>query len=122
MTTLANEARPENSVATDERIRADLARLLQERLLRESTLGVWVHPILIAVVATLAWPDAPHDLLLGWAGAVVFTALLRGAWLFIAPRRRLYERAVRTRDGAPGNLPAISRGDGASQVHPVAPF
>jgi hypothetical protein len=44
MTSPANEARPENSVVTDERIRSDLARLLQDRLVRESRLGVWVHP------------------------------------------------------------------------------
>src|SRR5437867_12306967 len=114
MTTPANEARPENSVATDERIRADLARLLRERLVHESRLGVWVHPILIAVIATLAWPDAPHDLLLGWAGAVVFTALLRGAWLFIAPHRRLSERAVRTGVRATVSLLAITWGVGAA--------
>src|SRR5882672_4000220 len=70
-TALVNEAHPEDAVATDERIRADLARLLQERLVHESRLGVWVHPVLIAVIVALAWPDAPHDLLLGWAGAVV---------------------------------------------------
>src|SRR5204863_8880617 len=50
-----NDDRPEDAVATDDRIRADLARLLQERLVHESTLGVWVHPILIAVVLALAW-------------------------------------------------------------------
>src|SRR5439155_6817 len=72
-----NDDRPENAVATDERIRADLARLLQERLVRESMLGVWVHPILIAVVVALAWPDAPSQLLLAWGGAVLLTALLR---------------------------------------------
>src|SRR5437667_2777689 len=91
-----NDDRPENAVATDERIRADLARLLQERLVRESMLGVWVHPILIAVVLALAWPDAPHDLLLGWGGAVLLTTLVRGVWIYVASRRRLSERAVRT--------------------------
>src|SRR5213594_642092 len=94
-TALANEAHPEDAVATDERIRTDLARLLQARLVRESTLGVWVHPILIFVVVALAWPDAPHDLLAGSAGAVVFTALLRVAWLYVSSRRRVTERAVR---------------------------
>src|SRR5256885_6617046 len=122
MTTLANEARPENSVATDERIRADLARLLQERLLRESTLGVWVHPILIAVVVALAWPDAPHDLLLGWAGAVVFTALLRGAWLYICSHRPLTERAVRNGVRATVTLLAITWGVGGALVLPIVPF
>src|SRR2546427_236471 len=122
MTTPANEARPENAVATDERIRADLARLLQERLLRESTLGVWVHPILIAVVVALAWPDAPHDLLLGWAGAVVFTALLRGAWIYVSSSRPLTERAVRTGVRATVTLLAITWGVGGALVLPVVPF
>ena len=122
MTTVANEARPENSVATDESIRADLARLLQERLLRESRLGVWVHPALIAVIVALAWPDAPHDLLLGWAGAVVFTAVLRGAWLFIASRRPLTERAVRTGVRLTVTMLAITWGVGGALVLPIVPF
>src|SRR3989442_1277925 len=122
MATLVNEARPENSVATDERIRADLARLLQERLVRESTLGVWVHPILIVVIVALAWPDAPHELLLGWAGAVVLTALLRGAWLFICSRRRLTERAVRNGVRATVTLLAITWVVGGALVLPVVPF
>src|SRR5437899_11671050 len=116
------EASPENAVATDERIRADLARLLQARLVRESTLGVWVHPILISVVIALAWPDAPHDLVLGWHGADVFTALLRCAWLFLAPRRRLSELAVRSGVRATVTLLAITWGVGAALVLPVVPF
>src|SRR6059036_346852 len=122
MTTPANEARPENAVATDERIRADLARLLQERLLRESTLGVWVHPILIAVVVALAWPDAPHDLLLGWASAVVFTTLLRGAWIYVSSTRPLTERAVRNGVRATVTLLAITWGVGGALVLPLVPF
>src|SRR2546427_5584194 len=119
---VGTDAAPETAVSADARVRAELRRLLQERLVHESRLGVWVHPILIAVVATLAWPDAPHDLLLGWAGAVVFTALLRGAWLFIAPRRRLSERAVRTGVRATVSLLAISWGVGAALVLPAVPF
>jgi signal transduction histidine kinase/DNA-binding response OmpR family regulator/HPt (histidine-containing phosphotransfer) domain-containing protein len=121
-TALVNEAHPEDVVATDERIRADLARLLQERLVRESRLGVWVHPILIAVIVALAWPDAPQDLLLGWAGAVVLTALLRGAWLFICSRRRLTERAVRTGVRATVTLLALTWGVGGALVLPIVPF
>ena len=122
MAIVANEARPENAVATDERIRADLARLLRERLVRESRLGVWVHPVLIAVIVALAWPDAPHDLLLGWASAVVFTALLRGAWLFIASRRPLTERVVRNGVRATVTLLAITWGVGGALVLPIVPF
>src|SRR6266702_4274538 len=116
------EASPENAVATDERIRADLARLLQERLVRESMLGIWVHPILIAVVVALAWPDAPHDLLLGWGGAVLLTALLRGAWIYVASRRRLSERAVRNGVRATVTMLAITWGVGGALVLPVVPF
>src|SRR2546427_502059 len=121
-TSLVNEAHPEDVVATDERIRADLARLLQERLVRESRLGVWVHPILITVIVALAWPDAPHDLLLGWGGAVVLTALLRGVWLFICSRRPLTERAVRNGVRATVTLLAITWGVGGALVLPIVPF
>jgi len=121
-TALVNEAHPEDAVATDERIRADLARLLQERLVHESRLGVWVHPILIAVIVALAWPDAPHDLLLGWAGAVVLSALLRGAWLFIATHRPVSERVVRTGVRVSVTLLAIVWGIGGALVLPVVPF
>src|SRR3989441_1837390 len=116
-----NDARPEDAVATDERIRADLARLLQDRLVRESTLGVWVHPFLIAVIVTLAWPDAPHTMLVNWAGVVGLTALLRGAWLFIAPRR-LTERAVRNGVRVTVTLLAIAWGVGGALVLPLVPF
>src|SRR6266511_1455936 len=121
-TALVNEAHPEDAVATDARIRTDLARLLQARLVHESTLGVWVHPILIAVVVALAWPDAPHDLLLGWGSAVVLTALLRGAWLFIASRPSLTERAVRTGVRATVTIMAITWGVGGALVLPEVPF
>src|SRR5258706_892557 len=122
MATVVNESRPENTVATDVHIRAALASLLQERLVRESRLGVWVHPVLIAVIVALAWPDAPHDLLLGWASAVVFTALLRGAWLFISARGRLPERAVRNGVRATVTLLAITWGVGGALVLPIVPF
>src|SRR6267378_860841 len=121
-TALVNEAHPEDAAATADRIRADLASLLQERLVRESRLGVWVHPVLIVVIVALAWPDAPHDLLLGWAGAVVFTALLRGAWLFIASRRPLTERAVRTGVRVTVTMLAITWGVGGALVLPIVPF
>src|SRR5467141_2968147 len=121
-TALVNEAHPEDVVATDERIRADLARLLQERLVRESRLGIWVHPILIAVIVVLAWPDAPHNLLAGLAGAVVLTALLRGVWLLIASRRSLTERAVRTGVRVTVTLLAITWGVGGALVLPIVPF
>jgi signal transduction histidine kinase/DNA-binding response OmpR family regulator len=121
-TALVNEARPKDAVATDERIRSDLARLLQARLVHESGLGIFAHPILIGVIAALAWPDAPHDLLLGWVAAVAFGALVRGAWLFIGTRRELSDRAVRTGVRATVSLLAIAWGVGGAIVLPIVPF
>ena len=121
-TALANEAHPEDAVATDERIRTDLARLLQQRLVRESMLGVWVHPILISVVVALAWPDAPHNLLIGWGSAVVITTLVRGAWLYVSARRALSEQAVRTGVRSTVTLVAIAWGVGGAVVLPLVPF
>ena len=116
------DAHPEDAVATNERIRADLARLLQDRLVRESRLGVWVHPFLIAVIITLAWRTAPHSLLIGWAAAVALTALLRGAWLYIAARGTLSERWVRSGVRVTVSLLAIAWGVGGAVVLPLVPF
>src|SRR5205085_2066934 len=117
-----NDARPENTVATDESIRADLARLLQERLVHESGLGVFAHPILIAVIAALAWPDASHDILRGWVAAVSLAALLRGAWLFVGTRRKLRDRDVRNGVRTTVVLLAIAWGAGGAIVLPLVPF
>ena len=116
------EASPEDAVVTDERIRADLARLLQERLVRESRLGVWVHPFLIAVIVALAWPAAPHSLLIAWSVAVVLTATLRGVWLYLATRGTLHERLVRTGVRVTVTLLAIAWGVGGALVLPLVPF
>ena len=115
------EARPEDAVATDERIRADLAQLLQDRLVRESRLGVWVHPFLIAVIARLAWPVAPHSLLAGWVAAVLLTAATRAAWLFVATRGTLTARAVRTGVRITVTLLALAWGVGGALVLPLVP-
>ncbi|HXE83543.1 MAG TPA: response regulator [Gemmatimonadales bacterium] len=115
------EARPEDAVATDERIRADLARLLQDRLVRESRLGVWVHPFLIAVIARLAWPVAPHSLLVGWVAAVLLTAATRAAWLFVATRGTRTARAVRTGVRITVTLLALAWGVGGALVLPLVP-
>src|SRR5258705_12756095 len=122
MITVANEATPENSVSTNEHIRAGLARLLQARLVHESGLGVFAHPILIGVIAALAWPDAPHDLLRGWVAAVTSAALMRGAWLFSGTGRKLSDRAVRNGVRSTVVLLAIAWGVGGAIVLPIVPF
>ena len=116
------DARPEMGVVTDERIRGDLARLLQARLVRESGLAVFAHPILIGVIAALAWPDAPHDLVLGWIAAVALAALFRGAWLFVGSRRNMSERALRNGVRATVTLLAIAWGVGGAIVLPLVPI
>jgi len=116
------DARPEDAVAADERIRADLGHLLQARLVRESRLGVWVHPVLIVVILALAWPAAPHSLLIGWAGAVLVTAALRGAWLFVAGRGGQTDRSIRTGVRITVTLLAIAWGAGGALVLPIVPF
>ena len=117
-----NDARPEDAAATDERIRADLARLLQERLVKESGLGVFAHPILIGVIAALAWPDAPHDLVLTWVAVVWGAALLRGLWLFYGSRRALSDRTLRTGVRATVTILALAWGVGGAMVLPIVPI
>src|SRR5262245_27546830 len=115
------EASPEDAVATDERIRTDLARLLQHRLVRESRLGVWVHPFLIAAIAVLAWPVAPHSLVIAWSAGVVLSAALRGAWLYVAARGTLDERSVRTGVRITVTVLALAWGVGGALVLPLVP-
>ena len=117
---LASE--PESSVATDERIRTDLARLLQSRLVRESGLGVFAHPVLIAVIVWICWADAPDELLLIWGGAVMLAALLRGAWLFTVSRRPFSDRAIRNGVRSTVTLLGIAWGVGGAIVLPEVPF
>ena len=113
---------PERSVGSDERIQADLARLLQSRLVRESGLGVFAHPVLIGVIVWICWADAPHDLLLIWGGAVMLAALLRGAWLFTVSRRPFSDRAIRNGVRSTVSLLGIAWGVGGAIVLPVVPF
>src|ERR1044072_5008590 len=119
---LANAASPEEIVATDERVRANLARLLQARLVHESTLGVWVHPVLIAVIVFIAWSGAPHNLLVAWAGFVVLSTALRGAWLVMASRGSVADRTVRTGVRVTVTLLALVWGVGGALVLPIVPF
>src|ERR1041384_3420638 len=119
---LANDASPEEVVATDERVRANLARLLQARLVHESTLGVWVHPFLIAVIVFIAWSGAPHNLLVAWAGFVVLSTALRGAWLVMASRGSFADRTVRTGVRVTVTPLALVWGVGGALVLPIVPF
>jgi signal transduction histidine kinase/DNA-binding response OmpR family regulator len=122
MSSLMNDAAPENAIASDDQIRSDLGRLLQARLVRESGLGVFAHPVLIAVVTALAWPDAPHNLLLGWGAAVLAAALLRGIWLFTVTRRPTSDRTVRNGVRLTVTVLGLAWGVGGAFVLPIVPF
>ena len=115
-------ARPEDTVATEERIRADLTMLLQNRLVQDSRLGVWVHPPLIAILVALAWPVAPHALLVGWAAAVLLAAALRGSWLVVAARGHRSQRLALTGVRITVTLLAIAWGIGGALLLPLVPF
>jgi signal transduction histidine kinase/DNA-binding response OmpR family regulator/HPt (histidine-containing phosphotransfer) domain-containing protein len=115
-------APPETAVSPDDRIRADLARLLQERLVRESGLGLFGHPVLIAVVMGLAWPDVSHRVLIGWGIAVIAATILRGMWLVIVRRRPMQDDDLRNGVRATVTLLGLCWGVGAAFVLPLVPF
>jgi two-component system, sensor histidine kinase and response regulator len=121
-TPIVTDATPEGAASADDRIRADLARLLQTRLVRESGFAVFAHPLLIAVVAVLAWPDAPHPLVLGWVAAVVVATVLRGSWLAVVKRRTMRDSDLRNGVRATVTLLGLCWGVGGALVLPVVPF
>src|SRR3989442_744581 len=49
---VGTDAAPETAVSADPRVRADLARLLQERLVHESRLAGWVPVIVAGLIAS----------------------------------------------------------------------
>lgn len=78
----------------DERVRTDLSRLLQARLLRESGLVLFGHPLLIALIGFLVWDQTAHAVVLGWGLAVVLATAFRAGWLRTVTRRRVSEREI----------------------------
>jgi len=121
-TNLHSDATPEAAIAPDERIRADLARLLQARLVHESGLVILAHPILIALVGALVWSEAPHDLMLGWGIAVVVATMLRGTWLTIVKRRTMSDNDLRNGIRVTVTLLGLAWGVGAALVLPLISF
>jgi two-component system sensor histidine kinase/response regulator len=119
---MTTDATPEGAVSADEWIRADLARLLQERLVRESGLGLFGHPVLIAIVAALAWPDAPRRLITAWVVAVIAATLARGGWLVIVRRRHVGDQDLRNGVRITVTLLGLCWGVGGALVLPLVPF
>jgi signal transduction histidine kinase/DNA-binding response OmpR family regulator len=78
----------------DAEVRADLRRMLQARLLRESGLVLLGHPLLVAIVIYATWQEVAHLALLGWGLAIVLATAFRAVWLRTVSRRTLTERDV----------------------------
>jgi hypothetical protein len=67
----ASAARPVKATPSEEGVRADLRRLLQARLIRESGLVLIGHPLMMALVVYATWDDVPHFAAPGRAPAAV---------------------------------------------------
>src|SRR5882762_337400 len=86
---------PSTGAATpEEGVRADLRRLLQARLIRESGLVLFGHPLLMVLVVYATWDEVPHFAALGWALAVVLATAFRAVWLRTVNRRALTDRDI----------------------------
>src|SRR4029077_2492800 len=86
--------RPVGATASEEGVRADLRRLLQARLIRESGLVLTGHPLMMALVVYATWDEVPHFAALGWALAVVLATAFRAVWLRTVNRRALTDRDI----------------------------
>jgi signal transduction histidine kinase/DNA-binding response OmpR family regulator/HPt (histidine-containing phosphotransfer) domain-containing protein len=82
-----------SATTSEEGVRADLRRLLQARLIRESGLILIGHPLMMALVVYATWDEVPHFAALGWALAVLLATGFRSVWL-----RTVHQRALTDRD------------------------
>ncbi|HEX4600879.1 MAG TPA: ATP-binding protein, partial [Gemmatimonadales bacterium] len=105
-----------------ERLDAGVEHELRARLLRESGLALFGHPVLIALIAALAWSDAPHSVLLGWAVAVVLATVIRAIWLRLVMGRSLTDRALRQGVRLTVLLLGLAWGVGAAVVVRLMPI
>jgi signal transduction histidine kinase/CheY-like chemotaxis protein len=75
--------------------RAELQNLLQARLVQESGLALYGHPILLFLVLFLIWHDVPQPVAAGWGLAVLLATAFRAGWLRTVPRRHLSDADIR---------------------------
>jgi len=109
-------------VAGDARPRADLQGMLRSRLLQESGLALFGHPVLMALVLLLTWDDIPHPVSLGWGIAVLLATIFRGGWLRTVERRHLTDDEVRLGVRITVGLLGLCWGVGAALVLRHATF
>src|SRR6266576_3412189 len=69
--------------------------MLRSRLLQESGVALFGHPVLMALVLLLTWEDIPRAVALGWGIAVLLATIFRGGWLRTVERRHLTDDEVR---------------------------
>ncbi len=93
MTTADSAVLPAGAPTTEAGVRADLRRLLQERLIRESGIVLFGHPLMMGLVVYATWDEVPHLVAAGWALAVLLATGFRSVWL-----RTVHQRALTDRD------------------------
>ena len=93
MTTADSAVLPAGAPTTEAGVRADLRRLLQERLIRESGIVLFGHPLMMGLVVYATWDEVPHLVAAGWAIAVLLATGFRSVWL-----RTVHQRALTDRD------------------------
>ena len=103
-------------------VQADLRTLLQQRLLHESGVVLFAHPLLITLVVWYAWNELPRAEAVGWGLAVLFATIFRGAWLRTVTRRTLSDRDIWLGVRLTAVLLAITWGVGAAIAVQDLPF
>ena len=94
----------------------DVGRMLQARLLHESGLVLFGHPVVLGLVLLLTWSDIPHTVLLGWGLAVLLATAFRWGWLRTVPRRHLSDADIRLGVRVTVGLLGLCWGVGAALV------
>jgi len=90
--------------------------MLRARLLQESGLALFGHPVLMALVVLLTWDHISHTVALAWGLAVVLATAFRGGWLRTVERRRLTDAQVRLGVRVTVSLLGLCWGVGAGLV------
>jgi len=85
---------PAGATTSEEGVRADLRRLLQDRLIRESGIVLFGHPLLMGLVVYATWDEVSHFAATGWALAVLLATGFRSVWLRTANQRALTDRDI----------------------------
>jgi hypothetical protein len=93
MTAADSAVLPPGAVSPEEGVRADLRRLLRERLIRESGIVLFGHPLMMGLVVYATWDGVPHFVAAGWALAVLLATGFRSVWL-----RTVHQRALTDQD------------------------